>query len=254
MRQKLVDAPETGELDPVDCWVDLGRMHKILAEAYFAAKEYALAVPEAQVGFDILDKYTPAIRDEARADMARRDLGLAAILLGNLAFRTDKVDLGRASFDRALNIFQAQVKARPTNLAAGYNLDKVTSEYGDWCYMKLNKPEEALKYFKMAQQQNRFLCDGRDVVNIMQTGLALGYYRLGLAAEKTGKIDEARKYYTRCLDLREIRLREVEEAFGFYGTTRHADLRADVAADLKRKRSVSMARLGTRPYRQGDPS
>jgi hypothetical protein len=78
--------------------------------------------------------------------------------------------------------------------------------------MKLNQPEEALNYFKKAQEQNRALCDSHEVVNVTQMGLALGYYRLGLAADRTGNTVSAQKYYSYCLDLRDMRLREVEAA------------------------------------------
>jgi tetratricopeptide (TPR) repeat protein len=194
-------------------------------------------VAEAEVGFKLLDKYAPSVSDKKRAEMARRDLGSAAITMGNLAFRANQPEKGRAAFDRALAIFRKELAANPLSFTARYNLVKVLSEYGDWCLMKLNRPDEALKYFKLAQDQNRALCDSHDVVNVTQTGLALGYYRLGLAAEKAGKTDEAQKYYSRCLDLREIRVREVEESYRWSPNSR-------LVMDARIDRMLAQARCG----------
>jgi serine/threonine-protein kinase len=236
LRQRLVDEPQTKEIDPIDCNLDLGRMHKVLAETYFVAKEYDKARSEAQASVELLEKYTPAVRDPKRAELARRDLASAAMTAGNLAFRADKPELGRKLFDQALTIFRRELARNPGSLVARYNLDKVYCEYGDWLIMKLNQPEEALEYFKLAQAQNRALCDSHEVVNVMQMGLALGYYRLGMAAEKAGKTADARRYFSRCLDLREIRVREVEESSWGPNSRLLVDARID--------RMLAQARLG----------
>ncbi|HLW66723.1 MAG TPA: tetratricopeptide repeat protein, partial [Gemmataceae bacterium] len=210
IRQRLVDAPETGEIDPIDSKLDLGRMHKIMAEAYFVAKEYKYARDEAESSKLIFEENTWRLTDAHRREMAERDQALVLITYGNLLFRDNQLQYGRTAYDQALKIFRNQQRANPTSLAARYNLDKVYSEYGDWCIMKLNEPKKALEYYQSAQQQSRALCDSHEVVNVMQMGLALGYYRLGMAAEKVGKTAEAQTYYKRCLSLREVREREVE--------------------------------------------
>jgi serine/threonine-protein kinase len=226
LRRRLVETP-TGDLDPVDCQVDLGRIHHLLAEAYFVAREYAAALPEAQKGLAILEKYAPLVKDAKHADLARRDVGSAAITVGNLAFRANQLELGKSSFKKAIAIYQSQLAAHPGSLAARYNLDKAASEYGDWCVMKLNAPREALEYFLIAQQQNRALCNDPNFVNVQQTGLALGYYRLGLAMHMDSKEKEARKYFARCADLREIRLRELEAEALWGNPRRLLDARID---------------------------
>jgi len=220
IRQQLVNRPETGELNPVDCKLDLGRMHVKLADAYFADKRYALAMPEAQAGSALIDKCSKSITDKRRAEMANQDLGRAFILIGNLAFRSGNPDLGHKSFKEAIDIFEQQLKINPESFTTRFNLSRVYSEYGDWLYMRADQPKEALTYFEKAQKQNRLLCGSQGVVNIEQTGMALGYYRLGVAAEKVGKLADAKTYYGRCLELRELRLRELQEEFSFLSTNR----------------------------------
>jgi tetratricopeptide (TPR) repeat protein/tRNA A-37 threonylcarbamoyl transferase component Bud32 len=245
LRQQLVDAPQSGEIDPVDCRLDLGRIHHILGQAYFVAGDSAAALAEAQRAVELLEQNVSAVRDPKRAELGRRDLANASITAGNLAFRADQPELGRRVFDRALDLCRRDVAANPRSLAARYALDKVACEYGDWCIMKLNQPEEALRYYQLAQVQNRALCDSNDVVNVTQMGLALGYYRLGLAAQKAGRADEAKKYYGRCADLREIRLREVEEeSRGLSSSRKVVDARIDLMlAQARCGRSAEVIRL-----------
>ncbi|HEV3145897.1 MAG TPA: serine/threonine-protein kinase [Gemmataceae bacterium] len=220
IRQQIAERPQTGELDPADCSIELGRIRVKLAEAYFADKQYAKAFPEAQAGLERIERYAAGVTDKRRSEMVNRDLALALMLVGNLAFRTEQQALGHECFKRAIDILERQSKANPDSLTPHYNLSKAYSEYGDWLYMKADQPREALKYFDRAQKQNRLLCGSRDVVNVEQTGLALGYYRLGLAAEMSGDATQAKKYFTRCRDLRETRVREVEEEYSFISTNR----------------------------------
>jgi serine/threonine protein kinase len=242
IRQRLVDAPETGEIDPIDSKLDLGRMHKVMAEAYFEAKQYKYALPEIESSKSILEENSRRVSDAHRREMAEHDLALALTMYGNLLFRDNQLQYGRKAFDEALRIFKKHQHANPTSLAARYNLDKVYSEYGDWCIMKLNEPQKALTLFQEAQKQNRALCDSHEVVNVMQMGLALGYYRLGMAAEKAGQMAQANGHYKRCLDLREIRARELEEEWHHNGETRKLiDGRIDrmlVQARLRQEREV----------------
>jgi tetratricopeptide (TPR) repeat protein len=195
-----------------------------------------MAQSEAQEGVAIFEEYLPKVRDAKMAALARRDLGDAAITWGNLAFRAGQFDLGRACFNKALAIFRDRLAAKPGDLAARYDLDKVASEYGDWCLMKLNAPAEALQYFHLAQEQNRALCNTHEFVNVEQMGLALGYYRLGLAATRAGQKGDAQKYYARCADLRELRVRELES--GSLPVTQRQLL------DAKIDRMLVQARLG----------
>jgi eukaryotic-like serine/threonine-protein kinase len=228
IRKQIVDEPQTGELDPADCSIDLGRIRVKLAEAFFADKQYAAALPEAQAGLELIERYATGVTDKRRSEMVNRDLPLALMLVGNLAFRTEQQALGHECFKRAIGILEKQSKANPESLTPHFNLSKAYSEYGDWLYMKADQAREALQYFQKAQNQNRLVCGSRDVVNVEQTGLALGYYRLGLAAEMSGDTAQAKKYFTRCRDLREIRVREVEEEFSPFSTNRKVmDARID---------------------------
>jgi serine/threonine-protein kinase len=212
IRRRLVENPPGNDLDPVDCHLDLGRLYILLAQAHFSAGELSKALPRAQQGLELLEKYAPAVTDARQAERAWLDTADAAIHLGNLAFRTDQYDLGRQVFLRAIALYRQQQASHPDSIAMRYNLSKVYSEFGDWCLMKLQSPGDALRYFNLAQQQNRALCDSHEVVNVQQMGLALGYYRLGLAAHRAGKAAEAQKYFARCLTLRAARVLEVEQS------------------------------------------
>jgi hypothetical protein len=203
-------------------------MHKVLADAYFVAKEYDKSMPEAQTSVYIMEKYVGQLKTDHQRELALRDLGSAQIVLGNLFFRSNQPELGCKSFDRAVQIFKADSRANPQSLATMYNLCKVYSEYGDWCIIKMDNPSQALKYFLLAQQQNRLLCGAHEVVNVQQMGLALGYYRLGMAAQATGQKQEAKEYYDRCRELREMRVREVGLELGDKPNRKYHDTQIDL--------------------------
>jgi tetratricopeptide (TPR) repeat protein len=178
LRRRIVNEPQTGDIDPADAKKDYGEAYILLAEARHRANDPKGALEAAVAGLKILEECAPAVRGNQRA-RARRDLAHAAHTVGNLAYRARDDKQGRASFDRAITILGEERGADPTSASLRYDLAQAANDYGDWLLVR--RPAEALKYFQMAQEANRSLCDDRSVVNVMQKGLALGYWRLGRA-------------------------------------------------------------------------
>lgn len=214
LRQGVVDKPQSTEILRHHALADLGRAHLYLATALRDSKDFEAAMTHARIARDSLERAIPDMEPGShKAETAARDRALALVERARLAYEISPPEDARAAYAEAVTAHEALVAKSPKNLGHRINLSVAANECGDHLLLHWNRPADAERLFTIAQEQNRAVATPPELVQYQQLGLALGHYRIGLAMLKgdpKNKAAEAQVQFLRCLELREMRVRDLE--------------------------------------------
>lgn len=140
-----------------------------------------------------------------QADPKSLDYGMLVTaycrLLGNLRFRLGEAEESRALLERALKVSDANLAANPANLGCKRERMNSASALGD-AMLFSGDARAADKLYREALDAAKMLVIIDDTPDARGT-LALDYYRLGGAALRLGKREEAEEFFRESFKVRE---------------------------------------------------
>ncbi len=212
LRRQVADAPVSGEILPAQANSDLARVLLRLSEVHRRKGDAALALQAVDEADARVAKASDGTLPPAKAtqlDKARADAALErarALVLAN------KPDEARVHYAQGCDLLRAMIDPANPSPTARLNLAAADDEVGDWLLVHAADPAEALKFYRESQAHYRAVLNLPDVLNLQQSGEAMGYYRLGAAASRSGDPKAALDFFQRCFALRDKRVRDLEEA------------------------------------------
>ena len=169
-----------------------------------ALAQYDAAEPE----------YAEAAATEANAskrDGLRMRLGTLSNERATTASQLGRTEEARAGFEAAVARFQDELRLNPKSASLQLHLSRVGALYGDELLLKLNDPEKAAAMYELSQKQIRDVMNSPSVLELTKN-ISLNYYRLGMASLRANRSAEAKAHFQRCLEVRDRRVHDLEEA------------------------------------------
>jgi serine/threonine protein kinase len=221
VQQRVLDAPESGEIPPGEVRAWLGGTHVALAEAHHFRARVAATPDDARP--DLLAERDHARQAEehlgvgiASGSLAPRvkarmtyQLAYAALEAGRAADRLDELDAADTAYKRAADRFVKLVAEVPTNLMYRNQLAVVSAEYGDFLLMRRKDAARAKAMYTLSVIHLRPIAQPQEIDRPLRN-LALNYYRVATATLKTGDRPNALRLYGLSLEIREAQLRDAE--------------------------------------------
>ena len=99
------------------------------------------------------------------------------------------------------------------------NLVGSANEYGDYLLKTHADPEKIEQQYRLAMDSLHTMVQTPEMISLEQNGLAIGYYRLGLACLRGGKDQDAESHFLHSAVLREKAYRDALESLGSGSTT-----------------------------------
>lgn len=151
----------------------------------------------------------PEVEEDARSRLALTYQFLAgAALLGGDHEKVNEY------YELALSNYVRLIQEKGYRYGFRKNLARCANEYGDYLLGSHADPEKIETQYRLAMDSIITMTRTPEMRNLEQTdtGLAKGYYRLGLACLRGGKAKAAEEHFRHCAVLREKGYREAAEA------------------------------------------
>ncbi|MCU0708054.1 MAG: serine/threonine protein kinase [Pirellula sp.] len=220
LRQQAADLP-LSEKDPLQRLAELGREYTNLTELQFAlakvetepqlrAERLAESRKSAQIAVDLLREAVdgPKAKEYPPKANAIRDRMLACELAASICVEQRMFENADPYYAEGLLAAQRAVEMEPTRFSHRLGLIKFSASYGDYLLMHAKDPAAARTKYVVSMLQLREIFSNDAFLNLQEDGLAMGYYRLGLASVGQGNQEQARKYFERCALIRDLDLRQ----------------------------------------------
>ena len=173
------------------------------------ARGYLKEAEELQLSALSVVVETPEIEEDARNRLALtyRRLASAALLLGDLPAVNQSYELSVSNYLALLEKSGYRYNFRQ-------NLVGCATEYGDYLLETHADPERIEQQYRLAMDSLHNMVQTPEMISLEQNGLAMGYYRLGLACLRGGKDQEAESHFLHSAVLREKAYRDAVESLG----------------------------------------
>lgn len=140
-----------------------------------------------------------------------RDFAMTCELAAKVHQSSGDLSASLALYEEALQLAQKTVELDPDKLSYRLNLASTANKTGDFLLVQRNDPAAARKCFVIAMLELRRIFSDNELQNLYDNGLAMSYYRLGIAAIGQGDDDRATNYFERCALIRELSLRQEQD-------------------------------------------
>jgi len=220
LRQQAADLP-LSEKDPMQRLAELGRETTNLTELQFAtaktnpdplkrAEQLSKAMESAQRSVDLLREAVdgPRANEYPAKPNSVRDRMLACELAASICLERQEFERAEPFFAEGLVAAERVAEMEPTRFSHRLGLIKFSSSYGDYLLVHAKDPAAARAKYVIGMLQLRQIFSNDAFLNLQEDGLAMGYYRLGLASVGQGNREQAKKYFERCALIRDLDLRQ----------------------------------------------
>ncbi len=157
---------------------------------------------------------TPEIEEDARNRLA-----LTYRYLAQAALIRDDLPAVNQSFELSVSNYMLLIEKSGYRYGFRKNLVACVNEYGDYLLKTHADTENIERQYRLAMDSLKEMVQTPEMISLEQKGLALGYYRLGLACLRGGKDREAENHFRHCEVLREKAYRDATESLGNGSTT-----------------------------------
>ncbi len=140
-----------------------------------------------------------------------RDFGVALEIRATLMTQLGAWEEAKQSYSECISVAQRLVELEPLRPAHRTNLLRYSSSFGDFLLVQLQDPVGARAQYVVGMMQLRQLFSDSTLHDLTERGLAMGYYRLGLAAVGMENNELAKKYFQRCELIRDLDLRQQQD-------------------------------------------
>lgn len=141
-----------------------------------------------------------------------QDLGIAYLVQAEISAERGENELATKRFAACVDIHQRLTKLEPKRVAHQRNLIQATARFGDFCLVQLQDPAAARKQYVTGILQTREILRDSSLRELQEKGLAMGYYRLGMASLAQDNLEQAKKYFARCELIRDLELRQLMDS------------------------------------------
>lgn len=140
--------------------------------------------------------------DREFAEDVRHRLALVLRSRASLSQRQGDTEASDAFFEEAIQNMESLVRESGNRNSFLQNLALTSNEYGDLLLYRRSDPSKIEKYYSKSLQAYHSMLLTPELRELEQDGLALQYYRLGLAAVRRGDGQQAKQYFTHCAAIR----------------------------------------------------
>jgi eukaryotic-like serine/threonine-protein kinase len=166
------------------------------------------ALESSQKAVELLGQALNESSEEDPSPNMLRDFVLASELAATLALDKGEYEQADRFFSDGLAVARQIVDLDPWRLSHRVGLAKFAATYGDFWLVHGKDPNRAREHYVTNMLQLRQIFGNEDLHNLQENGLAMGYYRLGLASHGQGDPERARQYFERSELIRELDLRQ----------------------------------------------
>jgi serine/threonine protein kinase len=199
---------------------DLGREYSNLAELVFqlaiedaknSSKWLSQAKTASASSVETLKKAVFAEDGSIRADAKSntfRDLSTAYGLSAQIKLKGSDLEGVSEAFGESMGAMELALQAEPERYSLKIQLIRTAFEIGDFWLVQKKDAATARGFYVKGMKQLLGIISTREMEDLMELGLAMGYYRLGLAAIEQADESRAKNYFERCALIRELDLRQ----------------------------------------------
>lgn len=218
-RLQAVDVRDT-EKSEQQFQADIGREYSNLAELVFELSKNdtassAMWLSKSDMAIEkSIEFLSKAVFDEdgsPRVDTKSnsfRDLATALGLAADIKLLKKDTDGVGEALKSAIETMELALQAEPDRYSLKIQLIRTAFTTGDfWLVQKKDAPAARAFYVK-GMKQLLGIVSTPEMENLTESGLAMGYYRLGVAAIEQADKGRAQNYFERCALIRELNLRQ----------------------------------------------
>lgn len=140
-----------------------------------------------------------------------RDFAMTCELTAKVHISLANLTEAASMYGEALQLSQKTVELDPEKLSYRLNLASTANAMGDFLLVQQQDPAAARQCFVIAMLELRRIFSDGELQNLLDNGLAMSYYRLGIAAIGQRDFDKATNYFERCALIRELSLRQEQD-------------------------------------------
>jgi hypothetical protein len=145
--------------------------------------------------------------EEPRANLLR-DYILAYQLLGQLEQSQGQYEEARRAYESCIAACQKLMELEPLRMSHGRLWVNLNNTLGDLLLVQLGDPQGArAQYVQGMLYLRRSVWSDPVLMELQENGMAMGYYRLGIAAVAMANLPQAQQYFERCELIRELEYR-----------------------------------------------
>lgn len=166
-----------------------------------------------------------------------RDYILTYQLLGQLEQSQRRYEEARRAYESCIAACQQLMELEPLRMSHGRLWVNLNNTLGDLLLVQMNDPQGARsQYVQGMLYLRRSVLSDPVLTELQENGLAMGYYRLGIAAVAMGNMPQAQQYFERCELIRELDYRQRGDSAAAKGDP-DILLRSQIALMLARARA-----------------
>ncbi len=144
---------------------------------------------------------------ESKANSVR-DLAISYELSAELKTREGFFEQAAADYSEVTSMIERALELDPDRHSLKMQLVRSAFTAGDFLLVKKHETAGARNQYVKGMRQILSVVSNSDWDNLMESGLAMGYYRLGLAAVQQADPVRAKNYFERCALIRELDYRQ----------------------------------------------
>jgi tetratricopeptide (TPR) repeat protein len=151
------------------------------------------------------------MRPETKSNSVR-DLAISYEFSAVLKMQAGATDEAAQDYASATTIFERAWQLDPQRHSLKMQLVRSSFQTGDFWLVNKGDAAAAREQYVKGMKQLIAIFTSSDLDNLLETGLAMGYYRLGIIAIHQADVRKAKSYFERCILIRDLLVRQKSDA------------------------------------------